>query len=220
MFLILCLYSFGVFAQNVTVRGLVSDTQGEPLIGVTVRIEGTSQGTITGMDGRYVLANTPSDATLLFSYVGTKPQAVKVNGRTTINITLVEDVEMLEDVVVVAYGVQKKVAVTGAISSVSTDELRVSSSASIANALAGRVAGLTSMQRAGGRPGADDATMYLRGAATLNGVTPLILIDGVPRDNIRTIDVNEVESISVLTVSYTHLDVYKRQSTSRPKITR
>lgn len=108
MFLILCLYSFGVFAQNVTVRGLVSDTQGEPLIGVTVRIEGTSQGTITGMDGRYVLANTPSDATLLFSYVGTKPQAVKVNGRTTINITLVEDVEMLEDVVVVAYGVQKR----------------------------------------------------------------------------------------------------------------
>ena len=198
MFLILCLYSFGVFAQNVTVTGLVSDSRGEPLIGVTIRIEGTSHGTLTDMDGRYVLANTPSDATLVYSYVGTKTQVVKVNGRTTINITLVEDVEMLEDVVVVAYGVQKKVAVTGAISSVSTDELRISSSASIANALAGRVAGLTSMQRAGGRPGADDATMYLRGAATLNGVTPLILIDGVPRDNIRTIDVNEVESISVL----------------------
>lgn len=198
MFIFLCMYSIGIFAQNITVTGLVVDTQGEPLIGVTIQVEGTVHGTVTDIDGRYTLSNTPSDAILVFSYVGTQSQTVNVNGRTTINITLLEDSEMLEDVVVVAYGVQKKVSITGAISSVNTDELRVSSSASIANALSGRVAGLTSIQRAGGQPGADDATMYLRGAATTNGTNPLILIDGVPRDNIRTIDVNEVESISVL----------------------
>jgi TonB-linked SusC/RagA family outer membrane protein len=98
----------------------------------------------------------------------------------------------------VAYGVQKKVSVTGAVSSVQTKDLKVSSSASIANSLAGRITGLTSMQSIGGQPGRDDATMYLRGAATTNGKNPLILIDGVPRDNIRTIDPNEVETISVL----------------------
>lgn len=104
----------------------------------------------------------------------------------------------MEDVVVVAYGAQKKVTVTGAVSTVGTAELKQSSSASLANALAGRLPGLTSIQSGGGQPGRDDATMYLRGAATTNGRAPLILIDGVPRDNIRTIDPNEVASISIL----------------------
>jgi TonB-linked SusC/RagA family outer membrane protein len=121
-----------------------------------------------------------------------------VKGKTVINIVLQEELFGLEEMVVVAYGTQKKVSVTGAVSSVQVKDLKVSSSASIANSLAGRITGLTSMQSSGGQPGRDDATMYLRGAATTNGKNPLILIDGVPRDNIRTIDPNEVESISVL----------------------
>ena len=124
-------------------------------------------------------------------------QVIELKGRKTINIVMSEDTELLDEVSV-AYGVQKKVSVTGAISTVSTKDLRVSTSPSLANALAGRIAGLTSMQRVGGQPGVDDATMYLRGASTTNGTNPLILIDGVPRDNIRTLDINEVESISVL----------------------
>lgn len=105
---------------------------------------------------------------------------------------------MLEETVVVAFGQQKKLSVTGAISTVASADLRKTTSTRLDNALAGRVTGLTSMQSGGGQPGVDGATMYLRGAATTNGKSPLILVDGVERDNIRTIDMNEVESISVL----------------------
>src|SRR5690606_228651 len=106
--------------------------------------------------------------------------------------------ENIDEVVVVAYGQQKKLSVTGAVSSVSSDELKKTPSASLAVALAGKLPGLSSVQRGGGQPGRDDATMFLRGAATTNGQSPLILIDGVPRDNIRTLDANEVESVTVL----------------------
>ncbi|MEA4917819.1 TonB-dependent receptor [Proteiniphilum sp.] len=199
MFFFLCMYSIGIFAQNITVTGIVTDAKNEPLIGATLKVLGDEvKGTITDFDGKYTLPNIPSNARIEVSYVGMQSKTIDVQGRRSINIVLEEDAEVLEEVVVVAYGVQKKVSVTGAISSVNTDELRVSTSPSLANALSGRIAGLTSMQRVGGQPGVDDATMYLRGASTINGTSPLILIDGVPRDNIRTIDINEVESISVL----------------------
>lgn len=195
----LCICSMGTYAQNIRVTGLVTDTKNEPLIGVTVRVLPDNQkGTVTDVDGKFSLTNVPPDAKIEVSYVGMKSQVIGVNGRSSIDIVLHEDTELLDEVVVVAYGVQKKVSVTGAISSTNTKELRVSSSASLANALSGRIAGLTSMQRVGGQPGVDDATLYLRGAATINGTNPLILIDGVPRDNIRTLDINEVESVSVL----------------------
>jgi TonB-linked SusC/RagA family outer membrane protein len=199
MFLFLCMYSIGIFAQNIAVTGLVTDAKNEPLIGVTIKVVGErGKGTITDFDGKFILPGVPPNVKIEVSYVGMKTQTIDVRGRTSISITLHEDVGLLEEFVVVAYGVQKKVSVTGAISSVNTEDLRVSTSPSLANALAGRISGLTSMQRVGGQPGVDDATMYLRGAATTNGTSPLILIDGVPRDNIRTLDINEVESISVL----------------------
>ena len=188
MFLILCTYSIGISAQNITVTGLVTDSKNEALIGVTLKVVGEGEkGTITDFDGNYVLSNIPPNAKIEVSYVGMNKQIIDVNGRTSIDIVLIEDSELLEEVVIVAYGVQKKVSVTGAISTVSTSDLRVSTSPSLANALSGRIAGLTSMQRVGGQPGVDDATMYLRGASTINGTNPLILIDGVPRDNIRTL---------------------------------
>ncbi len=199
MFFFLCMFSIGIFAQEISVTGLVTDTKNEPLIGVTIKVVGDDmKGTVTDYDGKYILTNVPSNAKIEVSYVGMQKQVIDVRGRSTINVTLSEDAELLDELVVVAYGVQKKVSVTGAISSVNTKDLRTSTSPSIANALSGRIAGLSSMQRVGGQPGRDDATMYLRGAGTVNGVNPLILIDGVPRDNIRTIDINEVESISVL----------------------
>ncbi len=100
--------------------------------------------------------------------------------------------------VVVGYGQQKKLSVTGAVASIGSEDLRMTTSASLAVALAGKLPGLTSIQSAGGQPGRDDATLYLRGVATTNGAGPLILIDDVPRDNIRTLDFNEVATISIL----------------------
>ncbi|MDR1102717.1 MAG: TonB-dependent receptor [Tannerella sp.] len=193
-----CTFTLSLFSQGISVKGRVTDDTGEPLVGVSIQVKGTTAGNITDINGDYTLSNLAADAVLVFSYVGYTPQEAPVAGKTTLDIILLDATLGLEEVVVVAYGVQKKVSVTGAVASVQTKELKISSSTSLANALAGRITGLTSMQSVGGQPGRDDATMYLRGAATTNGKSPLILIDGVPRDNIRTIDPNEVESISVL----------------------
>src|SRR5690554_204674 len=114
-FALLCTFSLSVFAQNITVRGTVSDASGEPLIGVTVQVEGESTGTVTDLDGRFTLTNVPSNATLLVTYVGMQPQSIKLNGRTTLSVTMVEDTEILEEVVVVGFGQQKKESVVGAI---------------------------------------------------------------------------------------------------------
>lgn len=180
-----------------TITGVVQDQQGTPLIGVSVSVAGTTTGTATDFEGKFTL-KVPAGAELSVTYFGFKPLKVKVGNRTSFTIVMEEDVQKLDDVVVVAYGTQKKESVTAAISTVTSKELRQSSSPNIANALAGRLAGLTSLQNGGAQPGFDDATMYLRGAATVNGTDPLILIDGVPRDNIRTLNANEVETISVL----------------------
>lgn len=199
MFFFLCMYSIGIFAQNITVTGLVTDNKNEPLIGVTIKIVGNNlKGTVTDFDGKYILSNIPPDAKLEVSYVGMQKQVIDVDGRTSINVILSDDTELLEEIVIVGYGQQKKVSVTGSISTVSNKELRKTTTTRLDNALAGRVTGLTSMQSGGGQPGVDGATMYLRGAATMNGKNPLILVDGVERDNIRTIDMNEVENVSVL----------------------
>ena len=184
--------------QSISISGEVLDADHLPLPGVTVMVQGSEIGTATDMDGKFTLQVPDENAVLLFSYIGYKQLTVKVGKQRTFRLVMEEYSAELEEVVVVAYGVQKKVSVTGAVSSVQTKDLKVSSSASIANSLAGRITGLTSMQSIGGQPGRDDATMYLRGAATINGQNPLILIDGVPRENIRTIDPNEVESVSVL----------------------
>lgn len=181
----------------VPVRGTVTDEKGEALPGVNVLIKGTQRGTSTDIEGRFQLDVDPG-TTLIFSFVGFVPQEIVVGNRTSLDVVLKEDPKTLEEIVVVGFGQQKKVSVTGAVSVVTADEIKQTSSSSLAVALAGKLPGLTSMQSAGGQPGRDDATLYLRGAATLNTNSPLILIDGVPRDNIRTIDPNEVESISVL----------------------
>lgn len=198
LFTIMWILPLYTFTQNITVRGVVTDTQNEPLIGVTIQIQGSDQGTVTDIDGRFILSNVPPDAILEVSYVGMRGTTIDVNNKTSIDIVLQEDTELLEEVVVVGYGVQKKETVTGAVSSIQTSDIKQSSSASLAVALAGKLPGLISVQTGGGQPGRDDATLYLRGAATTNGTDPLILIDGVPRDNIRTIDPNEVATISIL----------------------
>lgn len=180
-----------------TITGKVLDENNQPMPGVTIIVDGTTNGTMTGSDGTFILGGVPSGATVIVSCIGYTDQVLP-EGKSNYVVSLVPDSEMLEETVVVAFGQQKKLSVTGAISTVSSADLRKTTSTRLDNALAGRVTGLTSMQSGGGQPGVDGATMYLRGAATTNGKSPLILVDGVERDNIRTIDMNEVESISVL----------------------
>ncbi|SEM58017.1 TonB-linked outer membrane protein, SusC/RagA family [bacterium A37T11] len=184
--------------ERIIVEGTVLDSANlTALPGVSIKVLGTSTETKSMANGRFSI-QAPPNSTLLFAYIGYHSQKIVLKGKKEWQVMLGPANENLDEVVVVAYGQQKKVSVTGAISTVQTKDLRKSSSASLANALAGRLTGLTSIQSGGGQPGRDDATLYLRGAATLNGTSPLILIDGVPRDNIRTLDANEVESVSVL----------------------
>lgn len=179
------------------VSGTVTDESGEPLVGVTVMVKNTTTGTTTDAQGHFQLSVEPG-ATLVFSYLGYNTQEVAVGNKTSLKVALQDNSQNIDEVVVVAYGTQKKASVTGSISTVQSKELKQSSSANLSTALAGRLSGLTSLQQGGGQPGKDQSTLMLRGAATLNGKTPIILIDGVPRDNMDYLSADEVDNISVL----------------------
>lgn len=185
-------------SKGIQVTGVITDGTGEPIIGATVQVKSASQGVITDIDGRYTLTVPQANSILVVSYIGCQTQEVKVNGRKTINVSLQEDVQSLDEVTVVAYGVQKKATLTGAISSVGTSALLKSPSGSVANSLAGQLPGVSSMQ-ASGQPGADDAKIFVRGVGSLTegGAAPLILVDGVERSFFQ-MDPNEIESINVL----------------------
>lgn len=115
--IMLCIFTSVVYAQNITVRGTVSDTNKEPIIGATIVVKGApAQGTATDANGKYTLSNVPSNAVLTVTYVGMKPQEVSVKNRTTIDVVLADDTELLSEVVVVGYGTQKKENLTGAVS--------------------------------------------------------------------------------------------------------
>ncbi|MDR1861249.1 MAG: TonB-dependent receptor [Bacteroidales bacterium] len=178
------------------ITGMVKTADGEPLPGATIQIKGASTGVVTDADGKYAIQAKESDV-LVFSFIGFQTQEQPVGARSSINVVLAVETASVDEVVVVAYGVQKKESVTAAISTVQTKELKQSSQANLSTALQGRLPGLTVMQRSG-QPGNDVVNLYLRGLGTLNDATPLILIDGVPRSGISMLDPNEVESISIL----------------------
>ena len=183
------------FAQNLRVEGKVLDEQGEALIGAGVVIQGTRTGTITDLDGNFVLPSVPRGAVLEVSCVGYATQEVQVTGRS-ITITLEPDTKALEEAVVVAYGQQKKVTITGAVSAVGSDELLKAPVANVANALQGNLPGVSAVQPSG-MPGADEPVIRIRGVGSLNSAEPLVLVDGVER-SFSQLDANEIESISVL----------------------
>lgn len=188
-------------SQQKTVSGTVLDSGGQPLPGVTVVVKGTTQGTVTNMDGNYSISNLSDEAILVFSFVGMKTTEMVVGDQTAINITLEEETIGIEEVVAIAYGTQKKVTITGAITTVDNEELKKIPSANVANALTGRLSGVTFMQQSG-RPGDDNPIIRIRGISTLGNPLgsendPLILVDGVERDFSR-LDPEEIESVSVL----------------------
>lgn len=182
--------------KSKTVVGTVTDN-GEPIIGASVVVKNAGKGAITDMDGNFKL-DVPVGATIVISYVGYDSKEIVYKGESTLKVELSEDVLQLQEVQVVAYGVTKKVTVTGAISSVGTEEILKSPVSSISNALTGKLPGLSTVQRTG-QPGADDATMYVRGVGSLTeGLSsPLVLVDGVER-SFNQLDPNEIEDISIL----------------------
>ncbi len=200
-FVILLLFFNGIslFAQeSFEVEGTVLDSESKaPLSGVTVRLSNSAAVVSTNSKGQYVI-KAQRNGNLTFDFLGYRRQEIRIDRARVINVSLVSESRNIEEVVIVGYGQQKKLSVTGAISSVSGEELRKSSSANFTATLAGRISGLTSIQSGGGQPGVDNATLYLRGAATTNGKSPLILIDGVPRDNLQALDASEVESVTTL----------------------
>ena len=183
------------FAQNLRVEGVVLDEQGEGLIGAGVVVQGTTNGTVTDLDGNFVLPSVPRGATLEISCIGYTTQEVQATGQR-LTITMVPDAMALEDAVVIAYGQQKKVTITGAVSAVSGEGLLKAPVANVANALQGNLPGVSAVQ-ASGMPGADEPVIRIRGVGSLNSAEPLVLVDGVER-SFSQLDANEIESISVL----------------------
>ena len=177
--------------QQKSISGKIIDSTGAPLPGVSVVVKGTTTGVITDMDGKYTLLKVPENATLQFSFVGMKSQEIKVIGKTKIDITLVEETVGIEEVVAVGYGTQKKVNLTGSVSTVSSEKLTVAPVANVTNSLAGRLTGLVTKQESG-KPGSDDATLSIRGFGS-----PLVIVDGIEA-SFNTLDANEIESVSIL----------------------
>ncbi len=185
------------YGQALTVRGKVSDSNGEGLPGVSVLLKGTTTGTTTDNEGRYTLALPDGTGTLLFSYIGYVAEEVAVNNRSVIDISLVQDVKSLGEVVVVGYGTQKKANLTGAVAVVQGEELAKRQVASTSLALQGLAPGVTVTQGSG-LPGADAGTIRIRGVGSFQaGQNPLILVDYVEM-SLDAIDPNNIESISVL----------------------
>ncbi|GAB5552944.1 MAG: TonB-dependent receptor [Saprospiraceae bacterium] len=185
--------------EDISISGLVSAEDGEPLIGVNIIIKGTTTGTITDYDGRYELTVPDETTALVFSYTGYNSVEEEINGRSIINVTLIEGIG-LDEVVVVGYGTAKKETLTGSVEQVKAEAFQDLAVGSPALALQGRTPGLV-VTRTSSRPGNENINFLVRGVSSVNGIEPLIVIDGVPAVNARAfydMNPNDVESVSVL----------------------
>jgi TonB-linked SusC/RagA family outer membrane protein len=196
LLLSLQLVSSKIHAQELTIKGQVSDAKG-PLPGVTVKVQNSSSGVNTDIEGRYTL-KAPGNATLLFTFIGYKPQTIGVNNRTTIDVILETDSKSLDEVVVVGYGTQKKVNLTGAVSTVSGEDLVKRPVVSPAAMLQGTMPGVQVTQSTG-EPGNEGVSIRIRGNGTFSGAgsDPLVLVDGVP-GNLNDLNPTNIDNISVL----------------------
>lgn len=182
-----------VVQQQGIIKGMVVDAKGEPIIGANVVATGTTNGTITDIDGVFKI-NVKPGTKLKISFIGYSEQTVVA--KNDMRVVLVEDATALQEVEIVAYGVQKKVTMTGAVASVKADDILRTPVGSVSNVLGGQMTGLTTVQYSG-EPGADAADIFVRGKATWADSSPLVQVDGVER-SMTDIDPNEIESITVL----------------------
>ena len=206
MFFLMFILSITANAQNLNITGTVKDPQNTPVFGATILIKGTTRGVSSDFDGKFSI-NVPTGKTLVISYIGYKTQEIVVKNETPLNIILIESQEVLEDVVVVAFGkIQKQESVVGAISKISGDKLMsVRMGSSVENSLQGRLPGLTVIQTdptpgeeaLGGYYAASPIQMSIRGNSSMGNNTPLFIVDGVER-TFSNLDPNDIESISVL----------------------
>ena len=194
MLAMLCLVAF---AQGKTVTGTVTDGTGEPLIGVSVQVKGTSTGAITDLDGKFSISGVNSGSTLVVSYIGYSTQEIKVGNQTTFEITMTDDAQLLDEVVVIGYGAVRRKDLTGSVATVDADVLAAVPVASATEALTGKMAGvqITTTE------GSPDAEMKIRvrGGGSITGDnTPLFIVDGFPVESISDIPASEIEDITVL----------------------
>lgn len=195
--LMLLICSANALAQGITVKGVVRDGNGDGLPGVTVVVKGSNNGVISDIEGRYSI-QAKTDDVLTFSYIGMITEDVKVAGRTVIDVTLKEDSETLDEVVVVGYGTQKKVSVTGSIVSMDAKKLENLPTDNVSNMLAGRLPGLVAVQSTG-MPG-EGASLLVRGSSSTStkGNAPVFIVDGIQRDMIDTLNPDEIQNITIL----------------------
>ena len=189
-----------IVQQASKIQGTVVDETGEPIIGVTIQVKGKPNlGTITDVDGNFSINVSPKDV-LVISFIGFVTQEIKVGNQTSLRITLKEDSEVLDEVVVTAFGTgQKKESVVGSIQTVRPSDLKVPSS-NLSNSFAGRLSGVIAYQRSG-QPGSNGSDFYIRGISTLSGMTsPLIILDGVEVSSadLNALDPEIIEGFSIL----------------------
>lgn len=194
LFFFAFLLPVGAWAQNIQLTGTVTDATGETVIGASVLEKGTTNGVITDIDGNFSLSVSPK-ATIIISYVGYAPQEIPLNGQKNLKVTLKEDTEMLDEVVVIGYGTMKKSDMTGAISSVDVEELSKRTTTNPAEALQGKIAGVNIM-KAGGNAGAG-VQVKIRGVKTFGDNEPLYIIDGFPGD-INAVNPQDIQAMEVL----------------------
>lgn len=183
-----------IYAQTKTITGVVTDAANEPLIGVSVRIQGTTTGSVTDLDGKYSVSANVGDV-LDFTYVGMKPQSVKVDSQNTINIVLEDDATLLTETVVIGYGTARKRDLTGSIASVKASEIADRPSSNPLASLQGRIAGVQVVNT--GRAG-QDPEIRVRGTNSINGYAPLYIVDGLFSDNINYLNPADIESMEIL----------------------
>lgn len=186
-----------VTQQQKTIKGVVKDAKGEPIIGANVMVKGTTNGVITDLDGAFTLMRVPAGAIIQISYIGYQPKELKVGAQSKIECLLEEDAQALDEVVVVGYGTQKKANLTGAVSSVDFEEQAKSRPiTTVSAALAGMSAGVQVMQNSG-QPGSDGATIRIRGVGTLNNSAPLVIVDGM-EGSMDNLNPQDIQSMSIL----------------------
>ena len=184
-----------MFAQQITVQGIVKDQTGETVIGASVMEKGTTNGTITGIDGDFSLNMSPN-GTLVVSFVGYKTQEVQVKGQKQLQVVLSEDAEMLDEVVVIGYGTMKKSDLTGAVSSIGNKDIKDSPVSNLGQAIQGKISGVQIVDA--GKPG-DNVSIKIRGLGSINNCDPLVVIDGVPTDlGLSSLNMADVERLDVL----------------------
>jgi len=184
--------------QQSVISGTVTDESGNPLPGVTILVKGTTIGTLTDQSGKFTLSNVPQDATLVFSFVGMTTQEIQAGGRNVINAILREEAIGLEEVVVIGYGTQRRVTLTGSVASVTSREIAKTPTTNVTNALAGVLPGVIT-KNTSGQPGNDDSMILIRGINTTGSTSPLVVVDGIQGvSGWERINPNDIESISVL----------------------